>query len=121
MHAAWLDGVTCGDDTDGSPAGSDTVLDTRSVEASAAQSETASSVSRTAFSLGDKTELDVRETAALAGLLGANPPPALGLQPAALNEDGTLGWPVTNRAAGKKRSHLRSAFVRELLLSSLSL
>lgn len=81
--------------------------DAGSMEVSAAQSETASTVSRAAFSGSDKTELEGRDGGAiLAGV-------------ASREDRGNAQR--RSRVKDNTRAQLRAAYVRELLLSSLSL
>lgn len=85
----------------------DADADAGSMEVSAAQSETASTVSRAAFSVSDKTELEARDGGAiLAGV-------------ASREDRGNAQR--RSRAKDDARAQLRTAYVRELLLSSLSL
>lgn len=88
--------------------------DAASMEVSAGQSETASTVSRATFSVGDKMEIDVREGGGI-------------LDGGEVEAEEEVGVRVEERMEKRgvvkddSRAELRAAYVRELLLSSLSL
>lgn len=86
----------------------DADLDVRSTEVCAAQSETASTISRAALSIGDKTEMDIRDH---------NPILTASRTQEQHHTSSIPSKPPTTNV----RTQLRAAYVRELLLSSLSL
>lgn len=92
-------------------------LDVRSMDASAAQSETASTVSRVALSVSDKAELEGRDVVVVGGMSSTT------ARANGENNGNASGISGGGRRGGrdKMREQLRAAFVRELMLSSLGL